>query len=251
MARSGRYASFSTTATLEARAGESLAAALLVAGIGPFRTTPVSDAPRQPYCMMGACFECLVEVDGVANRQACMVIVRRGHAGAATGRRGGDCNDGERTWRREVRSGGHRRRAGRHGRGDAGRRSWGLTTAILDEQPAPGGQIYRACRNRRRPAPRAAGATWSGLRPRCRSGCPAAAGQGRIPARCNGLERGPGSSRELQPRRAFRRTAGAPCAGGDRCAGAPGADTRLDAARRDDRRGAADPVQNRRLGAGG
>lgn len=63
---------------LEARAGESLAAALLAADVGPFRTTPVSDAPRQPYCMMGACFECLVEVDGVANRQACMVTVTEG-----------------------------------------------------------------------------------------------------------------------------------------------------------------------------
>jgi hypothetical protein len=28
--------------------------------------------------MMGVCFECLVEVDGVPNRQACMETVRRG-----------------------------------------------------------------------------------------------------------------------------------------------------------------------------
>jgi|TARA_R100001132_G_scaffold20605_1_gene18179 hypothetical protein len=54
--------------------GENLAAALLVAGIMPFRRTPVSGAPRGPFCMMGACFDCLVEVDGVT-QQACMLAV--------------------------------------------------------------------------------------------------------------------------------------------------------------------------------
>ena len=63
---------------VDAEAGESIAAALLAAGIARFRTTPVSGAPRAPYCMMGACFDCLVVVDGVANRQACMVAVRDG-----------------------------------------------------------------------------------------------------------------------------------------------------------------------------
>ena len=42
------------------------------------RTTPVSGAPRGPYCMMGACFECLVSVDGEPNQQACMVPARDG-----------------------------------------------------------------------------------------------------------------------------------------------------------------------------
>ncbi|WP_397467236.1 (2Fe-2S)-binding protein [Pseudosulfitobacter pseudonitzschiae] len=56
--------------------GENLAAALLVAGIMPFRQTPVSGAPRGPFCMMGACFDCLVEIDGVT-RQACMLTVTR------------------------------------------------------------------------------------------------------------------------------------------------------------------------------
>ena len=61
-----------------ARAGESLAATLLAAGISHFRDTAVSGAPRGPLCMMGACFDCLVEVDGVANRQACLVPVTPG-----------------------------------------------------------------------------------------------------------------------------------------------------------------------------
>jgi predicted molibdopterin-dependent oxidoreductase YjgC len=65
-------------ATVAARAGDSVAVALLNAAIVPFRTTPISGAPRAPLCMMGVCFDCLVEIDGVANRQACMVVVREG-----------------------------------------------------------------------------------------------------------------------------------------------------------------------------
>lgn len=61
-----------------ARAGDSVAAALLAAGHPQCRTTPVSGAPRAPYCLMGVCFECLVEIDGVGNRQACMVRVAPG-----------------------------------------------------------------------------------------------------------------------------------------------------------------------------
>lgn len=59
-------------------AGSSVAAALLLAGVGPTRTTPVSGAPRAPYCLMGVCFDCLVVIDGEADRQACMVEVRDG-----------------------------------------------------------------------------------------------------------------------------------------------------------------------------
>ena len=61
-----------------ARAGETVAAALLAAGHISGRQTPVSGSPRGPYCMMGACFDCLVEIDGEANRQGCMTQVRDG-----------------------------------------------------------------------------------------------------------------------------------------------------------------------------
>jgi len=64
--------------TLEARAGDSVAAALLVAGVTTIRRTPVSGAPRGPNCMIGVCFECLVEIDGEPNRQACMIEARDG-----------------------------------------------------------------------------------------------------------------------------------------------------------------------------
>ena len=65
---------------MTARAGDTVAAALLVNGITACRETPVSDTPRAPYCLMGVCFECLVIIDGVQNRQACMVPVRQGMA---------------------------------------------------------------------------------------------------------------------------------------------------------------------------
>jgi predicted molibdopterin-dependent oxidoreductase YjgC len=63
---------------IAASAGDSVAAALLAAGIRSCRMTPVSGAPRGPYCMMGVCFECLVRIDGVGNRQGCLVPVQDG-----------------------------------------------------------------------------------------------------------------------------------------------------------------------------
>jgi sarcosine oxidase subunit alpha len=63
---------------IEARAGDTIAAALLAAGLSSTRQSAVSQSPRGPYCMMGVCFECVVTVDGVANRQGCLVPVRDG-----------------------------------------------------------------------------------------------------------------------------------------------------------------------------
>ena len=75
-------------AELQLPLGENLAGALLVAGIMPFRHTPVSGAPRGPFCMMGACYDCLVEIDGV-NRQACMLQVTDGMEISMPSARGG------------------------------------------------------------------------------------------------------------------------------------------------------------------
>ena len=58
-------------------AGVSVAAALLYLDQVPTRRTPVSGAPRAPYCMMGLCFECVVEIDGV-NQRACQRQVEAG-----------------------------------------------------------------------------------------------------------------------------------------------------------------------------
>jgi predicted molibdopterin-dependent oxidoreductase YjgC len=59
-------------------AGETVAAAALIHGLSPFRTSAVSGSPRAPYCMMGVCFDCLVEIDGTPNRQACQIQVEDG-----------------------------------------------------------------------------------------------------------------------------------------------------------------------------
>lgn len=63
--------------TYELSEGTNLATALLVAGVRVVRATHKTGAPRAPFCMMGACFECLVEIDGVS-RQACMMTVSEG-----------------------------------------------------------------------------------------------------------------------------------------------------------------------------
>jgi D-hydroxyproline dehydrogenase subunit gamma len=61
-----------------ARAGDSVATVLLLAGKVGCRRSSVSGEPRGPYCMMGVCFECLVKVDGVDGLQACMMPIRHG-----------------------------------------------------------------------------------------------------------------------------------------------------------------------------
>ena len=63
---------------ITAHAGDSIAAALIAAGETTTRASVVSGAPRGPFCMMGVCYECLVEIDGVPNRQACMIAVEPG-----------------------------------------------------------------------------------------------------------------------------------------------------------------------------
>ena len=60
-----------------AEPGMSVATALLAAGITVLRNTPVSGAPRGPFCMMGACYDCLVSLDG-ATVQACLTPVQEG-----------------------------------------------------------------------------------------------------------------------------------------------------------------------------
>ena len=56
-------------------AGASAAAAVLVGGLADPRDRRVGGGPRAPYCLMGVCFDCLAEIDGVPNRQSCMVTV--------------------------------------------------------------------------------------------------------------------------------------------------------------------------------
>lgn len=57
--------------------GQSVAAALLSAGRRVFRRTR-SGATRGLFCGMGVCYDCLVSIDDLPNRRACMTLVREG-----------------------------------------------------------------------------------------------------------------------------------------------------------------------------
>jgi predicted molibdopterin-dependent oxidoreductase YjgC len=57
--------------------GESLAAALMIAGVTELRSSPLAGSSRGVFCMMGVCQECLVQVDGHA-AVACLEPVRAG-----------------------------------------------------------------------------------------------------------------------------------------------------------------------------
>lgn len=63
---------------VQAREGDTVAAALLASGLDVRRDSAVSGALRLPYCMMGVCFECLVTINGVGNRQGCLIPVEPG-----------------------------------------------------------------------------------------------------------------------------------------------------------------------------
>ena len=55
--------------------GMNVAAALLAIGEIISRISPTSHKPCSPHCLMGVCFECMMEIDGI-QRQACMTEVR-------------------------------------------------------------------------------------------------------------------------------------------------------------------------------
>ena len=63
---------------LQAAVGDSVAAALLAGGLLAFRRHPVGGEARAPWCLVGNCHECLLEIDGQPNRQSCLVEVREG-----------------------------------------------------------------------------------------------------------------------------------------------------------------------------
>ncbi len=64
--------------SIQTREGDTVASALLANEITSLRTTPVTGSPRGAFCMMGVCFDCLVEINGASNQQACMTKVQEG-----------------------------------------------------------------------------------------------------------------------------------------------------------------------------
>src|SRR5215211_4022459 len=63
---------------IEAREGETVAAALLAAGVRVFRTMPRTGEPRGGYCFVGRCADCLMVVNGGPNAMACLTPVVAG-----------------------------------------------------------------------------------------------------------------------------------------------------------------------------
>jgi len=62
---------------VRAKAGQSVAAALLAAGERCLRIDEAGN-PKGAVCCIGACWECRCSIDGVPDTRACMTPVRDG-----------------------------------------------------------------------------------------------------------------------------------------------------------------------------
>ena len=130
----------------EAERGTSLLAALWNAGRRAVRTS-VSGEARGPLCGMGTCFECRVTIDGEPHRRACLETVREGMEVLVIPRDPGWTGPEESAVSAPavrfsaevvVVGGGPAGIAAAVHAAEAGAR-----TLLLDEQPRPGGQIWR------------------------------------------------------------------------------------------------------------
>ena len=65
-------------AELEACEGETIASALVAAGIKVFRNTRKLKEPRRIFCALGRCTDCVMTVDGQPNIRTCITPVRDG-----------------------------------------------------------------------------------------------------------------------------------------------------------------------------
>lgn len=62
---------------VKAVAGESVASILLQQGMTAVHSAP-DNAARGPYCMMGVCFDCMVECEDGRSEQACQLYAEEG-----------------------------------------------------------------------------------------------------------------------------------------------------------------------------
>jgi predicted molibdopterin-dependent oxidoreductase YjgC len=58
--------------------GQTVWAAMALAGETSTRLSPVTLKARSAYCAMGVCFECMIEINGMPNQQACLSEVKEG-----------------------------------------------------------------------------------------------------------------------------------------------------------------------------
>jgi D-hydroxyproline dehydrogenase subunit gamma len=58
--------------------GITVTAAVFLLGVKQTSVSSVSGSHRAPYCQMGVCFECLMEINNVPNQQGCLTYVEEG-----------------------------------------------------------------------------------------------------------------------------------------------------------------------------
>lgn len=63
---------------LEAQSGDTLLTALLAGGAGYLRDSEFGDGPRAGFCLMGACQDCWVVVEGQGRVRACATLAEDG-----------------------------------------------------------------------------------------------------------------------------------------------------------------------------
>ncbi len=63
---------------ITARQGDTLLTAILAAGLGHLRAGEFGDGPRAGFCLMGACQDCWVSVDGQGTQRACGTLAQPG-----------------------------------------------------------------------------------------------------------------------------------------------------------------------------
>jgi predicted molibdopterin-dependent oxidoreductase YjgC len=63
---------------IEAQQGDTLLTALLAGGAGYLRRSEFGDGERAGFCLMGACQDCWVVVDGLGRVRACATLAEAG-----------------------------------------------------------------------------------------------------------------------------------------------------------------------------
>ncbi len=63
---------------MTARPGQTIGAALLAGGVVSWRVTRSAGRPRGIFCGIGACFDCLVDVNADHCVRACLIPVQHG-----------------------------------------------------------------------------------------------------------------------------------------------------------------------------
>ena len=63
---------------MHAETGQTIAAALMAHGIVSWRTTRFGGRPRGILCGIGACYDCLLTLNGEPNVRACVTRVESG-----------------------------------------------------------------------------------------------------------------------------------------------------------------------------